>query len=92
MSETRRIRNGERLLDLVRYKRHALHEDNLITDEEYAELCSVGPGSARRLENYDVITARSEALVKAVEAECAKFKFPDEDRPELWAALQEYKK
>ncbi len=31
----------------------------------------------------------AEKLVAAVRAECAKFRFPDEDRPELWEALQE---
>lgn len=29
-----------------------------------------------------------EAVVSAVRKECAKFNFPDEDRPELWEALK----
>jgi hypothetical protein len=33
-------------------------------------------------------TAALEAVVAAARAECAKFQFPDEDRPELWEALQ----
>jgi hypothetical protein len=31
-----------------------------------------------------------DGLVDAVRAECAKFHHPDEDRPELWEALQAY--
>ena len=51
------IRNGARLLDLVRYQRQELHEAGLITDEEYAELARVGSESARRLEDYDDLRA-----------------------------------
>jgi hypothetical protein len=40
--------------------------------------------SARQLLEY---IARLEAVADAARAECAKFNFPDEDRPELHAAL-----
>lgn len=49
-----------RMWDLVRYQRYALHEDGLITDEEFTALVEdVGPGhSPRRLESYDELRAR----------------------------------
>ena len=31
-----------------------------------------------------------ESIAKAVKKECQKFNFPDEDRPDLWAALQQH--
>ncbi len=42
----------QRMTDLVRYQRAELHEANLITDDEYAQLCSID-GSRVRLETYD---------------------------------------
>jgi hypothetical protein len=42
----------ERATDLVRYKRMELHEDNLISDEEYVELLSKD-GAVKRLRSYD---------------------------------------
>jgi hypothetical protein len=56
------INENERLRDLVRYCRHQLHEENLITDEEFAALVEVGSESARRLENYDAMLAQIEEL------------------------------
>lgn len=55
------INTNVRLFDLVRHQRAALHEDELITDEEYAWLCGSGMAgspqggspSPRRLEDYD---------------------------------------
>lgn len=47
-----------RLVDLVRYCRHHLHREELITDEEYAALASVD-GAVQRLEMYDVIVRRA---------------------------------
>ena len=41
----------------MRYNRAELHEDGLITDDEYAELLNVGSQSARRLEEYDTMRA-----------------------------------
>lgn len=58
------INTHVRLFDLVRYSRATLHQDNLITDEEYAWLCAEadiakGPGSPsrQRLEDYDDLRA-----------------------------------
>lgn len=47
-----------RLLDLVRYCRHQLHEEGLITADDLAALLEVGPESARRLESYDDLRSR----------------------------------
>lgn len=59
------IQTNVRLFDLVRYMRAELHEAELITDEEYAFLCSHNPGepvktgspSRMRLEDYDELRA-----------------------------------
>lgn len=55
-----------RLLDLVRYSRHSLHEENLITDDEFVALVFVGAESARRLESYDAIRATTSGLAEAL--------------------------
>lgn len=44
--------NNRRLFDLVRYMRSELHEDELITDEEYALLLDDSK-SVNRLHTYD---------------------------------------
>lgn len=49
----------QRLYDLVRYCRAELHEEGLITDSEYAEMCAWGSDSARRLEDYDATKAEN---------------------------------
>lgn len=53
--------SNERLHDLVRYKRSELHEDGLISDEEYAELLTKQPGAVKRLEGYDAAIAKLKA-------------------------------
>lgn len=55
-----------RLIDLVRYCRAVLHEDGLITDEEYAELVKVGSESARRLETYDELRNKIDLMEKLI--------------------------
>jgi hypothetical protein len=50
----------ERLRDLVRYERHALHNSGLISNEEFADLVQV-QGAVARLEGYDVCRQRAEA-------------------------------
>jgi hypothetical protein len=71
LKASRPVKDGERLLDLVRYSRHALHEEGLITDQEYTELMGVH-ASPRRLEGYDEVrtklTAAAAALAKKDEA------------------------
>ena len=71
------INTNVRLFDLVRYSRASLHEDELITDEEYAWLCGGaemanspkgGSPSPRRLEDYDEIRKQLEALREAIGA------------------------
>jgi hypothetical protein len=53
---------ADRLLDLVRYCRHQLHEEKLITDDEFAQLVNVGSASARRLEAYDALIEETRKL------------------------------
>lgn len=53
--------NAERLTDLVRYKRHDLYREGLISDDEYAELVQV-QGAVARLESYDELRARMQRL------------------------------
>jgi DNA repair ATPase RecN len=48
----------QRLHDLVRYQRQELFEEQLITEDEYAELAEDHP-SVARLEGYDGCRARS---------------------------------
>jgi hypothetical protein len=47
----------QRLRDLVRYCRHQLHEERLISDEEFTDLLSNTPGAVARLEGYDKAVA-----------------------------------
>lgn len=54
---------NQRLLDLVRYCRATLHEDGLITDQEYADLVCEGSDSARRLEDYDDVKQERDKAV-----------------------------
>lgn len=63
-----------RLFDLVRYQRHALHEADLITDDEYTFLLQEGSenGSVERLESYDQIQARLTAAEAERDAEKAE--------------------
>lgn len=49
-----------RLMDLVRHQRHELHEEGLISDEEFAALVADSDGGKRvaRLESYDEVKAQ----------------------------------
>lgn len=55
-----------RLFDLVYHQRHALHDEGLISDEEYAALVEHGAGAARRLEAYDDMQARLSVCASTV--------------------------
>lgn len=61
-------KDQQRLMDLVRQCRHDLHENALITDEEFAALAMVGAESARRLESYDEVAAKLTNARQEVEA------------------------
>ena len=56
----------QRLFDLVRYARAMLHEDDLITDEEYAMLAGDHPAVAR-LEEYDDLRVEVERLKRELD-------------------------
>lgn len=58
----------QRLYDLIRFCRTELHNANLITDEEYTEMCSWGAESARRLEDYDAALKALELKEPATES------------------------
>ena len=75
------INTHVRLFDLVRFMRAELHEQNLITDEEYSWLCAGSPmaisprggsPSPRRLEDYDDLRAELAAERKALAEERGK--------------------
>ena len=55
------------------------------------EMSSTQSGSTNAYDQLRSILKRVElleAMAEAVEKECSKFDHPDEDRPELWEALQ----
>lgn len=79
-------RDDPRLLDLVRQMRAPLHEDGLITDQEYADLAAVGSISARRLETYDdmrVKLALADALRDAAQRSIYNWKYGGFVGPEI---------
>src|SRR5579883_2855413 len=59
--------SNERMRDLVRYKRHELFDNDLISREEFASLVSETPGAVVRLEGYDKAKAEFKARVAALE-------------------------
>lgn len=70
------IIENERLRDLVRYCRHQLHEEGLITDEEFVAMAEVGVESVGRLENYDAMLAQIEELhAELKEAKAGRLRF-----------------
>jgi len=75
LSEVKEINTNVRLFDLVRFMRSELHKQNLITDDEYGWLCSSemamdkngGSPSPRRLEDYDILRAQTDAWKRCAE-------------------------
>lgn len=55
----------ERLTDLVRHQRGALHTEGLLTDAEYADLAGL-TGSPARLEGYDALLGELERTKRAL--------------------------
>lgn len=55
------LNENERLRDLVRFSRHSLLDEGLITEEEFAALLEDGE-SVRRLEHYDAMRESIEVL------------------------------
>lgn len=54
-----RAAKNQRMFDLVRYMRGSLHEEGLLSDQEYSDICEWGADAARRLETYDVMRKRA---------------------------------
>jgi hypothetical protein len=80
------INTHVRLFDLVRQSRATLHEDELITDSEYAWLCGNAPmaqgqgsPSPRRLEDYDEIRARMDRMEEVLKDIAAQKLFSEMD-------------
>lgn len=62
----------ERLTDLVRYCRHTLHQEGLISNEEFSEIVfeEKNPGAVRRLGGYDEMrNERDDLEVRCAELE-----------------------
>lgn len=66
-------KKNQRLSDLVRYKRHDLHNEDLISNEEYAELMQ-NPGAVSRLVGYDKAKAEFKSKLAELEQELAREK------------------
>lgn len=64
------INENERLRDLVRYCRHHLHDENLITDAEVAAMLDDDGESVARLENYDAMQTTIEQLHAELKSKC----------------------
>lgn len=66
------INENERLRDLVRYCRHRLYDEDLITDAELAAITGVDDAveSVARLENYDAMQATIEQLHAELKTKC----------------------
>jgi len=61
--------DNQRQIDLIRYCRAHLHDENLISNEEYAWLLTEeNPGAVSRLEQYDALRARIAELEKPDES------------------------
>ena len=55
----------QRATDLVRFARHFLHNENCISDEEYAAIVADSDGRVARLEGYDKVRTALEARIAA---------------------------
>jgi hypothetical protein len=62
----------QRMTDLVRYARLFLHNEGLITDEEYTSILQDSEGRVARLEGYD-------AAIKQVAAEARRDELPSRE-------------
>lgn len=52
---------NQRMRDLVRFARHFLHTEELITDTEYGEICQ-DHSAVARLEDYDALRVQLQQL------------------------------
>ena len=56
----------QRATDLIRFARHFLHNENCISDEEYAAIVADSDGRVARLEGYDKVRTALEARIASV--------------------------
>lgn len=92
------INTHVRLWDLVRYVRAELHEDDLITDQEYANLCMgtksdqklPGSPSPRRLEDYDDLQKELAALRQQLAESHSTFKTFSEQKLTTEMSAEDY--
>lgn len=56
----------EREMDLIRYCRHLLLDERLITEAEFAALSAIGPDAVQRLEDYDSLRAQLDRVRASV--------------------------
>jgi hypothetical protein len=89
----------QRMTDLVRYARLFLHNEGLITDEEYASIVQDSEGRVARLEGYDaaikqvaaeaiLVEISQAATIAASRGEQATFKYLTERRDSIRADIE----
>lgn len=92
------INTNKRLFDLVRYMRSALHEGGLITDHEYAWLCSGSPmassesgdsPSVQRLEDYDDLIKAKEQIERELNAAKSRITTLHTQLNQRWEMMRE---
>lgn len=77
--------NNQRVIDMLRFCRSELHEAELITNDEYAEIVQLGSASARRLEDYDELRTR----LAAAESELVEWREYGEVTTGVFGSMRE---
>ena len=79
---------NQRLFDIVRYMRAEIHNAELITDDEYAEL-AMEHSAVDRLEDYDELRARLNKLEAAAREFVRKVECGEARSVRSYAAFRE---